>query len=622
MFNNLVIDKEERSMEQICKPSAFAYQKHQQFIKRWFKNGNTKLLLFHGIGSGKTCSSILAMQALMDTSIKRIFVATPASLQSNYENELKSECGKMKTIPKKISVLSHQKFIKAIHENPKILDNSIVIIDEIQNIVSSVGTSYRVLLNSLVCRNPKGIKVVLLSGTPMFDKPYEIAMTMNLLDIPEPLVGPSNKFVKQYISGGQLINQDDFAEKINGYVSAFKGVGPSAYARRKNKKLTLPMSEFQDIAYVNSNDRNGKKAAFYLNERQAINCVYPPNGSSGTNAKENVSKKALLAAYSGASLKKYSIKFHTCIQHLKSSECVGPIFAYSNLVNAGGINDFAIALEANGFNEFDHRMPIKSKKNTFAVFKSGQKQTNDVIIKTFNSPDNKDGSIIKAILGSPSMKEGVSLKATREVHLFEPYWNKSRTAQVIGRAFRFCSHIGIPDSQRNVDVYQYVGTSAKVKKTADEKIFAMAQRKQTVINKFEALLYRTSVDCKLFYNANGIERSECTSVVKNSRNLQKNKKHSCQAFPCKLKRNALGGCAMPNKEDEIRKALMVHGIDLDRKKGKLPRKQPIQINIGLKQGNKPFFFKKYPELNNLVKVKYLKGKKEDNANMNIAIKRI
>ena len=341
--------------------------------------------------------------------------------------------------------------------------------------------------------------------------------------------------------------------------------------------------------------------------------------SAGTKARERVSKKALLEAYSGASLKKYSMKFHVCIQHLKSSNCEGPIFAYSNLVNAGGINDFAIALEANGFNAFDHKKPIKPKKNTFAVFKSGEKQQNDIIIKTFNSPDNKDGSIIKAILGSPSMKEGVSLKATREVHLFEPYWNKSRTSQVIGRAFRFCSHIGIPASQRNVDVYQYICTSAKVPKSVDEKILAMAQRKQTIINKFEALLYKTSVDCKLFYNANGVEMSECTNTVKNSRKSPQ--KRACQAFPCKLNRNVTGACAMPNKEDEIRKALMVHGINLDIKKGKLPKKQPIQINIGLKQG-KPFFFKKYPEMNNLIKIKYVKGKKNDKANMNIAIKRV
>lgn len=608
-MNNLVMNKEERSMEEICKPSAFAYQKHQQFVKRWFKEGNTKLLLFHGIGSGKTCSSILAMQALKDNSVKRVFVATPASLQSNYVNELKSECGKMKTVPKTISVMSHQKFIKSIHENPKVLDDSIVIIDEIQNIVSSVGSSYRVLLNSLVCRKPKNNKVVLLSGTPMFDKPYEIAMTMNLLDLPEPIVGPAKKFNKQYISGTHVINQEDFAEKINGYVSAFKGVGPNAYAKRKNKTMKLLMSSFQDIAYASSGD-NKNKAAFYLDERQAINCVYPPNGSSGTNARDRVSKKALLEAFSGASLKKYSIKFHTCVQHLKSSDCVGPVFVYSNLVHAGGINDFAIALEANGFTPFN---PTKPKKNTFAVFKAGESKQNDIIVKTFNSPQNKDGSIIKAILGSPSMKEGVSLKATREVHLLEPYWNKSRTAQVIGRAFRFCSHIGIPPAQRNVDVYQYIATSSKVPKTADEKILAMAQRKQTIINKFESLLYITSVDCKLFYNANGVERTECTQTVKNSKKT--NNVRSCHAFPCKLKRNTAGACAMPNKEDQIRRALMVHGIDLDKKGAK----HPIEINIALKKGNKAFFFRKYPELNKFVKIRHVTGKSGGNANMNLRV---
>ena len=40
------------------------------------------------------------------------------------------------------------------------------------------------------------------------------------------------------------------------------------------------------------------------------------------------------------------------------------------------------------------------------------------------------------MLGSPSIKEGVSLLRIEQVHILEPYWNMSRILQIIGRATR------------------------------------------------------------------------------------------------------------------------------------------------------------------------------------------
>ena len=48
------------------------------------------LLLYHGLGSGKTCSSIAIAEGMKST--KRIIVMTPASLQRNYIEEIK-KCG-------------------------------------------------------------------------------------------------------------------------------------------------------------------------------------------------------------------------------------------------------------------------------------------------------------------------------------------------------------------------------------------------------------------------------------------------------------------------------------------------------------------------------------------------
>jgi hypothetical protein len=48
------------------------------------------LLLYHGLGSGKTCSSIAVAESLLST--KKVFVLLPASLEQNYRGELR-KCG-------------------------------------------------------------------------------------------------------------------------------------------------------------------------------------------------------------------------------------------------------------------------------------------------------------------------------------------------------------------------------------------------------------------------------------------------------------------------------------------------------------------------------------------------
>ena len=48
------------------------------------------VLLYHGLGSGKTCSSIAVAESLL--SNRKIYVMLPASLESNYRGELR-KCG-------------------------------------------------------------------------------------------------------------------------------------------------------------------------------------------------------------------------------------------------------------------------------------------------------------------------------------------------------------------------------------------------------------------------------------------------------------------------------------------------------------------------------------------------
>ena len=71
------------------------------------------LLLYHGLGSGKTCSSIAIAEGLKEN--KHVIVMTPASLRTNYKEELK-KCGD--PLYKK---LQHWEFIDATPANIKTL---------------------------------------------------------------------------------------------------------------------------------------------------------------------------------------------------------------------------------------------------------------------------------------------------------------------------------------------------------------------------------------------------------------------------------------------------------------------------------------------------------------------
>jgi hypothetical protein len=65
---------------------------HQQIVKDYLNlyTPYRGLLLFHGLGSGKTCSSIAIAEGIKTE--KQIIIMTPASLQANYRNDLK-KCG-------------------------------------------------------------------------------------------------------------------------------------------------------------------------------------------------------------------------------------------------------------------------------------------------------------------------------------------------------------------------------------------------------------------------------------------------------------------------------------------------------------------------------------------------
>jgi hypothetical protein len=86
----IMSEKEEISCE--SKTEQFSLLTHQKIVRDYMNSYSPYrgIVLYHGLGSGKTCSSIAIAEG-MKTS-KQVIVMTPASLRANYNDELK-KCG-------------------------------------------------------------------------------------------------------------------------------------------------------------------------------------------------------------------------------------------------------------------------------------------------------------------------------------------------------------------------------------------------------------------------------------------------------------------------------------------------------------------------------------------------
>jgi hypothetical protein len=83
-----------------CKLAASASKKevktfaYQSFVRDYMQKSSPYrgVLVYHGLGSGKTCTSIAALESLFANNQRPVYILTPASLQPNYIDEI-TKCG-------------------------------------------------------------------------------------------------------------------------------------------------------------------------------------------------------------------------------------------------------------------------------------------------------------------------------------------------------------------------------------------------------------------------------------------------------------------------------------------------------------------------------------------------
>ena len=172
----------------------FVPYNYQRLLKNFMssKSPYKGILLYHGLGSGKTCTSITIAENLKDE--KNIIVMLPASLKNNFiykgilycgDEEYKKNEEKYK---KKYTFISYNSAY-VLNELKKIgsLDNKVIIIEEVHNLISMImsgleggGKVGKELYNVLM--NAQNTKIIALSGTPIINDIFEVGILFNILN--------------------------------------------------------------------------------------------------------------------------------------------------------------------------------------------------------------------------------------------------------------------------------------------------------------------------------------------------------------------------------------------------------------------------------------------------------
>ncbi|AEX61714.1 putative transcription termination factor [Megavirus vitis] len=302
-------------------------RKYQEFIGKYLgpESPYNSILLYHGLGSGKTATAINIMNVLYNYDHNYSFIILiKASLRDDpWMKDLKTWLGRDPSEENvdNVSKLARYKSIHFVHyDSPfanrdflavmKGIDLSkpiVYVVDEAHNFIRNVYSN----INSKIGRRAQDIydyimkdkrenprtKIVLISATPGINTPFELSLLFNLLR-PGSLPSSEADFNKSFVTESNYpilnpVKRNMFQRRIMGLVSYYIGATPDLYARQELKYINLPMSEYQYTIYrvfekieaeIQSRARRNRKQSqlYRTYTRQACNFVFPYVNSNVT----------------------------------------------------------------------------------------------------------------------------------------------------------------------------------------------------------------------------------------------------------------------------------------------------------------------------------------------------
>lgn len=551
-FNELQFDPIEKG------PHVHGTPFKTQLLQSRFISTNTlydRLLLFHAMGTGKTCLESLIVEnfknSLSAEDFSPAIIVTPSRLIENFKNEIANVCTHNIYLPteKNISASTRDSRItnmisktytvttphKFLSKNVTLV-NKLIIIDEAHHfrpIVKKGDDNELRRYNALktILQNSVNCRIILMTGTPIQDTYKDILTLMNLI-LPEDRQLPVGDKSGLFFSANNNLTPQGktlLQEAMHGRVSYLRAMKSSQkidqgqiYPPLKYIKLFVTkMSKFQ--SKVVKTVATDKTVGSNFDKLYASACVLPDSGFSTGDMKKNLTlfkgkvvdgksryKSAATLKEISTNIEKYSSKFAAILNEIETNR-KELAFIYNYSVNSpGGIINFSEILKHRGYTRVTRvgDMVDNGVKKFISIHgtTSRSSKTDRDLINLFNSRKNKYGSICQVIVGSRKMGEGISLKNVRQVHILLPFWNFTLIEQAIARAYRVNSHEALDKNERVLKVFRHVSVYNNEKDPSPDLLaYSVAEKKDFKNAQIYRLLKEKAWDCPIAYARNVLD---------------------------------------------------------------------------------------------------------------------
>ena len=418
--------------EEFCINKAGTYNllPHQiKTIEHFVRPEIRGFLVYHGVGSGKTLTSIecarKTIEAYPDVFFQ-VFLVVPDFIWKNYLFELdKFEITDFRSKFKKLSyfgkdeddedlLIGHEEMIAKLREK---LEGSIVIIDEVHLFNNEIlRKNLQALAIFDAIKQTTTIKLLIMSGTPIYNTPFDASLLRNIMTLEDVFTRSGEEFEKRYTDPFefQLYRVGEFREYFRGYLSYFKG--------------------FEGTNLIPEN------AGLFI-----LNCELTPTHTELIQKSRNLERDLIaMSPYTSGFcpkfdelLKQLQIIYHIDSQH-SSPKVREKVFIYCK------------------FPEINQALMTylrESRRGDFVPWNSGEKGIRFATVTSSNYgtliPEFNQGNV-DIIIGSEEVAVGVTLKDCRYCFILSVPDSFGQLEQIQGRVMRLCSHSGLPKEKRNI----------------------------------------------------------------------------------------------------------------------------------------------------------------------------
>lgn len=505
----------------------FTPRSHQRLVGEIMKRDNTRLLLEHGLGSGKTCSSTIVISDYIKRHPDRyVYFFSPGGLRANFISEYCTKCPVDRRQIPDDKEYERIRFFSlddgALRKKlPKSFKDSLVVVDEAQSLINSVRNdadeeedserNLPILFDMIV--EESDLSLLLLSGTPM---PNNLGQHYNCLKLlkPEEIGKYSYAEFESMFEGGYNRNTKSYTEYKP--KDEFKNIIASLYSNCISYYVNPP----SDVASVKTKVCNQSIAPDSKLASEIINIMRTEDIIRMKSLKKLVRDYIKKYNLPIKEARKKAIRDKTRAKRREVSRRLSNVMhpeennqADTEKIPQERLDDETLKYVGGDLEKLfrDHAPKLgrlvrnlkdigecPGKQAIYCPFKvsggvkllskimsmmgishitySGDVDmtTRQKILSEYNAPSNDYGEKIKVFMYTDAAAEGISLKSIRGIHLVNEDIDASHTNQVIGRAIRFESHIRLLPEERTVTIYRYrlvIGDGDNLVKGADLDVY-------------------------------------------------------------------------------------------------------------------------------------------------------